>query len=117
MSQQENNLRIDYIEIPAASLATSKKFYNDVFGWSFKDWGESYASFNDGRMRGALTTDFKPKPAGVLLILYSTDLESTQQRVVAAGGKLTKQTFEFPGGKRFHFTDPAGNELGVWSEA
>lgn len=117
MTQQENNLRIDYVEIPATSLATSRQFYSDVFGWSFKDHGEGYASFNDGRMRGGLTTDAKPKAGGVLLVLYTTDLESTQQRVVAAGGKLTKQTFEFPGGKRFHFADPAGNELGVWSEA
>ncbi len=112
-----NNYRMDYIEFPAADIATTKKFYGQVFGWKFEDYGPNYISFYDGRIAGGFTKDAKVAPAsGVLVVLYASDLEGTEAKVKAAGGRISKPIFSFPGGRRFHFTDPNGNELAVWSE-
>lgn len=109
-------LKIDYLEIPAPDLAASKRFYAAVFGWEFKDWGPAYASFDDGRMRGGLSGDGRPTVDGALLVAYAPDLKPVKERIVAAGGKILRDVYEFPGGRRFHFADPAGNQLAVWSE-
>ncbi len=115
MSNQENNWRMDYIEFPATDIAATKKFYSAVFGWKFEDYGPDYTSFFDGRLAGGFTKDRKPAN-GVLVVLYASDLAATEAKVKASGGKIVKPVFSFPGGRRFHFSDPNGNELAVWSE-
>ncbi len=114
MTDKDN--RIDYIEIPVLDVSEAKRFYGDLFGWKFVDYGPDYASFNDGRMDGGFTKTSTVERGGVLVILYSVDLELVRDRVKSAGGAIVRDIFEFPGGRRFHFTDPSGNELAVWSE-
>lgn len=116
MSQQEHNYQMDYVEFPATDIEATKQFYSSVFGWSFTDYGPNYTSFHDGRIAGGFTMSAKPVRGGALVVLYAKALEEAQQKVVAAGGKVVIEPFEFPGGRRFHFTDPNGNELAVWSD-
>ncbi len=108
-----NDRRIDYIEFPATDLEKTKLFYTTVFGWKFEDWGPDYASFHDGRLSGGFRKESKVKSNGPLIVLYSSNLEAIQRRIVLADGKITKPTFAFPGGRRFHFSDPNGNELAI----
>jgi predicted enzyme related to lactoylglutathione lyase len=116
MSYAENDRRIDYIEFPVRDIAAVKKFYGDVFGWSFQDWGDDYASFSDGRLAGGFRREPEPATGGPLVVLYGVDLEDTQRRVESAGGTIDKPIFSFPGGRRFEFRDPAGHALAVWSD-
>ena len=116
MSNQVNDRRIDYIEFPASDIAATKRFYEQVFRWKFEDYGPEYASFMDGRLAGGFWTAPKVQAGGVLVVIYAADLEGTEAKVKSAGGKIVKETFSFPGGRRFHFSDPSGNELAVWSE-
>jgi len=116
MSQTKPENQIDYVEFPASDIGRTKDFYTSVFGWKFEDYGPDYTSFVDGRIAGGFTRD-SPAPArGLLIVLYSGDLAAVQVKIQAAGGKIVRETFSFPGGRRFHFTDPNGNELAVWSE-
>ena len=116
MSQPKAENQIDYIELPVSQIASTKEFYGAAFGWKFEDYGPAYTSFFDGRLAGGFTTD-RPAPGhGLLLVIYSSDLNAAQQKIKGAGGAIVKQTFSFPGGRRFHFTDPSGNELAVWSD-
>src|SRR5271168_3325277 len=108
--------RIDYIEFPATDLTAIKVFYQDVFGWVFTDYGPGYTSFADGRIAGGFTKETHVRPLGPLIVIYAEDLAAVQEKIKAACGNIVKPTFEFPGGKRFHFTDPSGNELSVWSD-
>lgn len=110
---QENNL-IDYIEFNVSDIARSKAFYGEVFGWIFVDYGETYCEFNDGRMKGGFTTQETVKPGGPLIVLYHDDLPVVLEKVITAGGEITKEVFQFPGGERFEFKDPDGYELAVW---
>jgi predicted enzyme related to lactoylglutathione lyase len=116
MSQSKPENQIDYLELPASNIEKTKKFYKSVFGWKFEDYGPDYTSFHDGRMAGGFTTESPAPGKGVLLVIYSSDLTEVQTKVVAAGGKIVKEIFSFPGGRRFHFAHPNGNELAVWSE-
>src|SRR5271169_3164096 len=116
MTQQEHNFRMDYIEFPATNIEATKSFYGAVFGWSFTDYGPNYASFFDGRLGGGFTMSAKPVKGGVLVVVYAKDLETARGKVIEAGGTITAEIFEFPGGRRFHFADLNGNELAVWSE-
>ena len=106
--------KIDYVELPGAGLPDTKAFYAQAFGWSFTDYGPGYAAFDQG-LDGGFTTE--PDPAKPLIILYARDLEAMQAKVSAAGGAVVRPIFAFPGGRRFHFRDPAGNELAVWSQS
>lgn len=112
---------INYIEFAATDVAKAKLFYETVFGWSFLDYGPDYSCFDintagiNGGFYKADAHDTQPKTAP-LVVLYSTDLEATQGAIVAAGGSIVVPTFDFPGGRRFHFDDSVGNVLGVWSE-
>jgi uncharacterized protein len=114
--QAEQHHRIDYIEFPAKDIAAMKRFYGEVFGWRFEDYGPAYTAFMDGRLNGGFDVEREVSKGGVLLVLYSKDLETTQAKVREAGGRIVKDTFSFPGGRRFHFADPTGNELAVWTE-
>lgn len=111
--------KINYIELPAADLTVIKQFYSQVFGWVFADYGPDYVAFaNSGLDGGFYRATLKSAPASgsALVVLYSKDLAGTMQKIVTAGGTIVKAIFTFPGGRRFHFTDPNGNELAVWSE-
>lgn len=109
--------KIDYIEFNVADIAASKAFYGGAFGWTFTDYGPDYCEFRDGRLAGGFTT-LAPVVAGggPLVILFADDLEDTLNRVEGAGGTVVRPIFAFPGGRRFHFRDPDGYELAVWSD-
>ena len=107
---------IDYIELPGGDLAATKSFYSDAFGWGFTDYGPTYAGFDNAGLDGGLAVGDSAMTTLPLVILKAEDLEDALARVEAAGGNITAPIFAFPGGRRFHFRDPAGNELGVWSE-
>ena len=110
---------IDYIEAPSRNLEETKRFFSALFRWSFVDYGPDYASFDDGRMTGGF---FKSKKTvdvdsgAPLVVFYHGELEKMQKKVVDLGGKITREIFEFPGGRRFHFLEPGGGEFAVWSE-
>src|SRR5678810_704245 len=107
--------QIDYIEVHASDIEKTKTFYSSVFGWTFIDYGSDYTSFHDGRMAGGFVRGSAAGGTGVLLVIYASDLAVVQEKVKAAGGRIIKEIFSFPGGRRFHFADPNGNELAVWS--
>ena len=106
---------IDYVELPGGDLAVTKSFYSAAFGWGFLDYEPHYAGFQNAGLDGGFDAS-KEATAAPLVILKTDALEDALARVEAAGGTVTVPIFEFPGGRRFHFRDPAGNELGVWSE-
>lgn len=107
---------IDYIEFTVTDVAEAKRFYAAAFGWTFNDYGPDYAGIQgDGREIGGLRKDAEVRAGGPLVVLYSEDLDASLSSVRAAGGRIIEEPFEFPGGRRFHFADPAGNELGVWA--
>jgi len=118
VSQQDakHDRRIDYIEMAATSIADTKRFYEGVFGWKFTDYGPDYTSFEDGRLNGGFYQADAARPGSVLVVIFAVDLAAAEQRVRAARGKIVKPIFTFPGGRRFHFADPSGNELAVWSD-
>ena len=116
MPEKSNDGRVDYIEFPAVDIAKTKSFYGEVFGWKFTDYGPAYTSFEDGRLAGGFSKERKATQGGPLIVIYASDLAKTEQAVRSAGGKISKETFPFPGGRRFHFIDTNGNELAVWSE-
>jgi predicted enzyme related to lactoylglutathione lyase len=115
MGARGNDRQIDNIEFNVSDIARSKTFYGAAFGWTFTDYGPVYCEFTDGRLTGGFTTLGPVKPGGPLVILYADDLAATQKRLEEAGAKIVKPVFEFPGGRRFHFIDPDGYELAVWS--
>lgn len=109
---------IDYIEIAVTDVEAAKAFYAAAFGWSLVDYGPEYAGIQgEGKEVGGLRLDSEIRPGGPLVILYSEDLERSVEAVTAAGGKIVEPIYTFPGGRRFHFADPAGNVLAVWAEA
>jgi uncharacterized protein len=108
---------IDYIEIAVTDVEVAKRFYAAAFGWSLVDYGPDYAGIQgDGKEMGGLRRDDHVAPGGPLVILYSEDLDRSAEAVTAAGGTIVTPAYDFPGGRRFHFADPAGNVLAVWSE-
>lgn len=109
---------IDYVELAAPDLEASRAFYAAVFGWSFNDYGAGYAGIRgpDGESEvGGLNPGATAGTGAPLVILYSDDLDATLESVRATGGRVTEEPYDFPGGRRFHFADPAGNQLAVWS--
>ena len=106
---------VDFFEIPVLELAGSKAFYAAAFGWTFRDWGNDYADIQGAGLAGGLRrVSAPPVTGGPLVILYSNDLEASERAVSAAGATIVAH-HEFPGGKRFHFVDPSGCELAVWT--
>ncbi len=119
MNELKRNNGIDFIEFPAkdvAALKDTKSFYAEVFGWSYKDWGDDYSDTQSSGLASGINADARHRPNHALAVIYSTELEATLERVRAQNGKITKEIFSFPGGRRFHFIDPSGNELAVWSD-
>jgi len=111
----ENN-HINYIELYTHDLDKIKKFYNQAFGWKFTDYGDSYIAFAESGLEGGFELTNKPIVNGALVVLYHTNLNQCIENIKKAGGIISLDTFSFPGGKRFHFKDPSGNELAVWSQ-
>jgi predicted enzyme related to lactoylglutathione lyase len=107
------NLKIVYLELPTQQLAASQTFYANLFGWNFQDYGPTYAAFSGSGTEGGLNADPAERTKAPLPVIESQNLEQTEQEIRKAGGKITLPIFSFPGGRRFHFTDPAGNELAV----
>ena len=111
--------KINYIELPAVDLDAVESFYHDAFGWAFVDYGPTYRAFNDGKMDGGFyLSDLRSttESGAALVVLYAEELKETYDLVVKLGGRICKEIFSFPGGRRFHFLDPSGNELAVWSD-
>jgi uncharacterized protein len=115
MAEHGKDRQIDNIEFHVADIARSRRFYASAFGWTFTDFGPDYCEFGDGRLTGGLTAIQSSKPGAPLVILYADDLDATQKRLQDAGAKIVKPIYAFPGGRRFHFLDPDGYELAVWS--
>ena len=114
---QHHHHAIDYVEITVTDLPAAKRFYERAFGWEFTDYGPEYAGFRPpgGGEAGGLCAGAEVRGGGPLVVLYSGDLEATLEAVRAAGGAVVREPFAFPGGRRFHFADPSGNELAVWA--
>ena len=108
---------IAYIELPTNDVKASKQFYGELFGWEFEDWGPDYAAFSKAGIDGGFNGGGDHRTHAPLVVLESRDIEDTLAKVVAAGGTITMPIFDYPGGKRFHFTDPAGQELAVMQVA
>ncbi|MGJ0395554.1 MAG: VOC family protein [Methylocystis sp.] len=111
--------RIDFIEFPSEpkTLSRAKDFFRDVFGWTYQDWGPAFAHTKSSGVASGLSANAEHKTKRPLAVIFAINLEETRDRILQAGGRITKETFYFPGGKRFHFKDPAGNELAVWSDS
>ncbi len=111
--------KINYVEYPAFDLLATKAFFTEVFGWSFVDYGPNYTAFsNEGLDGGFYKSELKSisESGSALLVFYSSNLEQTLEKVKAGGGSIAQEIFSFPGGRRFHFLEPSGNELAVWSD-
>jgi len=111
--------KTNYLEFPARDLESTKLFFTSVFGWSFVDYGPEYTAFsNAGIDGGFFKSDLtvSTKTGSALIVFYSEELEETQSKIEHSGGSIIKAIFTFPGGHRFHFSDPNGNEYGVWSD-
>lgn len=116
MSEHE---KINYVELPARNIDQTKTFFSSVFGWRFEDYGPEYVAFFEAGVNGgfyASTLSSSSANGSALVVLYSERLEYTMEKVVNAGGDIIKPVFSFPGGRRFHFADPNGNEFAVWSD-
>ncbi len=111
--------KINYVEMPSRDLEVTKQFFASAFGWSFIDYGEEYVAIENAGLDGGFFKSDKAattENGSVLVVLYSSELETTAEKVVSSGGKIIQDIFSFPGGRRFHFSDPNGNEYAVWSE-
>lgn len=110
--------KLNYLEFAAKDLAATKAFFKAAFSWSFTDYGSEYVAFdNQGLEGGFYQADMSSKSdqGGALVAFYSDDIDSTLAKVVDSGGVVVKPIFDFPGGRRFHFEEPSGNEFAVWA--
>ncbi len=113
------NNKINYVELPASNLAASKLFFQKTFGWGFVDYGPEYSAFENAGLDGGFFASEKSvstENGSALVVLYSNDLEAIKALVVDNGGVIVQDIFAFPGGRRFHFSDPSNNEFAIWSD-
>ncbi len=110
------NNQISYVEFRAKDLEIIKSFYQEAFGWRFKDYGPTYSSFSESGLYGGFEQSDAAIVNGALIVLYHDNLADAKKAVIDAGGTISKDIFSFPGGRRFQFLDPSGNELAVWSD-
>ena len=111
--------KISYVEFPARDMEAAKKFFSEAFGWNFVDYGPEYTAFDSAGLDGGFFKSDMIASTGkgsALIVLYSSELEVTLANVEKYGGSIVKPIFSFPGGRRFHFADPNGNEYAVWSD-
>ncbi len=116
MNQHE---KLNYVEFSASNLDATKSFFSAVFGWEFTDYGPNYMAFSNQGLDGGFykaQLSSETSTGGALLVFYSSNIEATLAKITSNGGTIVKPIFEFPGGCRFHFTEPSGNEFAVWSE-
>jgi predicted enzyme related to lactoylglutathione lyase len=116
---EDKHEKINYIEFPVKNMAVSKLFFTAVFDWSFTDYGEHYTAFSNAGIDGGFFTSelsASTHKGSALVVFYSDDLESTQAKIEENGGDIVENIFAFPGGRRFHFSDPSDNEFAVWSD-
>ena len=114
MDQSDNY--INYIEFKARDLEEIKSFYQKTFQWKFTDYGPDYTSFSNSGIAGGFERSENVIQNGALIVLYHNNLKGIKETILNNGGKISKDIFSFPGGRRFHFIDPSGNELAVWSD-
>ncbi len=107
---------INYVEFKAPDLEKIKQFYTAAFHWSFTDYGPTYVAFAESGLEGGFEKTDQEVVNGALVVLYHKNLDLIKQKIIESNGKISKDIFSFPGGRRFHFIDPAGNELAVWSD-
>lgn len=110
---------INYLELPAKDLAANKAFFSSVFGWKFTDYGPEYSAFHNAGVEGGFFLSplaSCSQTGAALIVFYSADLAHSESKITAAGGRIVKPVFSFPGGRRFHFADPCDNEYAVWSD-
>jgi len=107
---------INYVEFKSKDLEEIKKFYTSAFNWTFTDYGPTYTSFSKSGIMGGFEKTEKEILNSVLIVLYHNNLDIIKNKIIQANGKISKDIFSFPGGHRFHFIDPSGNELAVWSD-
>ena len=107
---------INYVEFYTKDLEKVKEFYTKAFGWTFTDYGPTYTAFSDSGLEGGFEKTDNEIVNGALVILYHKDLKAIKKHIIESGGIISQDIFSFPGGRRFHFIDPAGNELAVWSD-
>ncbi|MEM8503611.1 MAG: VOC family protein [Cyanobacteria bacterium P01_D01_bin.1] len=115
-----NHHKINYVEFPTTDIKAAKDFFSQVFDWKFEGFGAEYTAFSDAGIDGGFfqsDQSVSTENGSALVVLYSEALEDTQTKIEQAGGSIIKPTFSFPGGRRFHFSDPTGNEYAVWSES
>ena len=110
------NSHINYIELKGKDLEAIKKFYSACFGWTFADYGPTYVAFSDSGLQGGFEKTGSEIVNGALVVLYHENLEQIKSTILKYNGTISKDIFSFPGGKRFHFIDPSGNELAIWSD-
>jgi len=111
--------RMNYVEFPAKDLEGTKEFYTSVFGWKFTDYGPEYAAFSDEGLDGGFYKSENSSTTAngaTLIVFYSNALQETYTKIKNSSGKIIQEIFDFPGGRRFHFSDPSGNEYAVWSD-
>ena len=107
---------INYVEFKAKEIEKIKAFYTESFSWTFTDYGPTYTAFSESGLDGGFELTENEIVNGVLIVLYHKDLEAIKTKIIKSNGKISKDIFSFPGGRRFHFIDPSGNELAVWSD-
>jgi len=111
--------KINYVEFPAKDIEATKRFFSAAFGWTFVDYSPEYTAFTNEGIDGGFFKSEKvalTESGSALIVFYSRELEKTQKKIEGAGGSVIKPIFSFPGGRRFHFADPNGNEYAVWSD-
>ncbi|MCY4260206.1 MAG: VOC family protein [Rhodobacteraceae bacterium] len=111
--------KIDYVEFPCRSFPATKEFFSRVFGWSYTDYGPGYSAFIGAGIDGGFFASeqcCRTEQGSALIVFYSESLEETCDAVRSAGGQILQEIFAFPGGRRFHFIEPSGNEFAVWSD-
>ena len=119
MVRQHVPNQIDYVEFPvpgADALTRTQTFFSRVFGWGYKQWGEDYADTTDSGVGSGLAAQTANGTGQPLIVIYTDDLPAMREKVLVAGGVISRETFSFPGGQRFHFREPSGLELAVWSD-
>ena len=109
-------LKIDYVEFSTGNITASKAFFAKAFGWEFVDYGPQYQAFSNAGIDGGLDGGAQTTAGTSLVIVKTDDLDAALARVTEAGGEVVEPIFAFPGGRRFHFREPGGAVLGVWSE-
>ncbi len=112
--------KLNYVEFPAKDIGAAKRFFSSVFSWSFVDYGPEYTAFSNAGLDGGFFQSelaVSTESGSALLVFYSNEIEVTLSKIENSGGTIIKPIFDFPGGRRFHFGDPNGNEYAVWSDA